>query len=330
MTVHTWTMSTTSPRTSPRTSPPRRRANRPRTATESIAAGDLVEEWTDALLYSEIAPKCSRSAVILTGFRPESAHTTACLASVFSLHNETVNIWTHLVGAALFLGLLGSELAAGTTAPTSYRAFYCAVAGLCFVGSAAFHVLANHPRYYARAWIVDLGGMFALIGAGAGSHTYFSVGTSHGALVLYGHVALCVGCSALSFVLMAGMVARQAASGGAADETALRGMLPAVLVCASFSYWLLACSHVAILEDGATAWRCFWQLGPEWFTWGVGMMIWKLQVPEVWAPYRFDLFGASHQVHHVMCVACAWWHLQNIEQMQSWRPAAEAPALFNM
>jgi adiponectin receptor len=240
------------------------------------------------------------------------------------LHNETMNIWSHLLGGLYFFALLWSE----TTAPTSFRAFYCAVTGVCFIGSALFHVLACNPTWYATAWIIDLAGMFALIGAGSGSMTFFSIGTSHGAWV-YVHTGLCAGCSVLGFVLMASMVARQASSSRSADAGALRGVLPALLVCASFSYWLVAVAHVAFLEDGAMAWRCLVQLGPEWFTWGSGMLfIWKMRIPEVFVPYRFDLFGASHQIHHLVCVFCAWWHLRNAEQMHTWRPVGEMPALF--
>jgi predicted membrane channel-forming protein YqfA (hemolysin III family) len=91
----------------------------------------------------------------------------------------------------------------------------------------------------------------------------------------------------------------------------------------------VAVAHVAFLEDGAMAWRCLVQLGPEWFTWGSGMLfIWKMRIPEVFVPYRFDLFGASHQIHHLVCVFCAWWHLRNAEQMHTWRPVGEMPALF--
>ncbi len=34
----------------------------------------------------------------------------ACLLSTFSLHNETVNIWTHLLGFVFFAGLLVRDL----------------------------------------------------------------------------------------------------------------------------------------------------------------------------------------------------------------------------
>ena len=138
---------------------------------------------------------------------------------------------------------------------------------------------------------------------------------------------MCVGCSVVAFVLMTCMVARRAANAGA-DENALCGVLPAVLVCASFSYWLVAVVHILYLEGAMTAWRCLEQLAPEWFTWGSSMLFfWRMRIPEVFVPYHFDLVGASHQIHHILCVCCAWWHLHNIEQIQQWQPVSIPPAL---
>ena len=282
-----------------------------RSAVRRTVHGKLI------LLDVADAPACSRNPVLKTGYRPPLP-VTECFSSIFTLHNETVNIWSHLLGGLGFLALLISETCSAAEPFAhlgSYRAFYCAVTGVCFLGSALFHVLACNPTWYAAAWVVDLAGMFALIGAGGGSNTYFVVGTHHGAWPLYLHTGLSVGCAALAFALMARMVLRQqhATSSGTADEGALRGVLPALLVCLSYSYWLVAVAHVGVLEGSTVAWRCFWQLGPEWFAWGSGMLfIWKMRIPEIFAPYRFDIFGASHQIHHMVCIGCAAWHLSAV------------------
>ena len=38
--------------------------------------------------------------------RPQITSLKSCLRSVFSIHSETGNIWTHLIGALVFLGLI--------------------------------------------------------------------------------------------------------------------------------------------------------------------------------------------------------------------------------
>ena len=50
-----------------------------------------------------------------------------CLRSVLSLHNETLNIWTHLLGAVFFLVLLAWDC----TAPPAPDQVLCCRAVLC-------------------------------------------------------------------------------------------------------------------------------------------------------------------------------------------------------
>ncbi|KAI0201727.1 hemolysin-III related-domain-containing protein [Astrocystis sublimbata] len=50
-----------------------------------------------------------------------------------------------------------------------------------------------------------------------------------------------------------------------------------------------------------------------WMSWMaasnlVGACIYAARIPERWAPYRFDLFGASHQIFHVAVLIAAWIH----------------------
>ena len=46
---------------------------------------------------------------ILSGYRGELS-LLSCIKSVFLFHNETFNIWTHLLGTCVFLGLLARDL----------------------------------------------------------------------------------------------------------------------------------------------------------------------------------------------------------------------------
>ena len=42
------------------------------------------------------------------GYRPELYSYSLCLNSVLRVHNETANIWTHLLGSALFAALIAT------------------------------------------------------------------------------------------------------------------------------------------------------------------------------------------------------------------------------
>jgi hypothetical protein len=43
---------------------------------------------------------------VVTGYRVNYNDSFKALRSLFQLHNETVNIWSHLLGALLFIALL--------------------------------------------------------------------------------------------------------------------------------------------------------------------------------------------------------------------------------
>ena len=47
------------------------------------------------------------------GYRPELYSLSLCLNSVLRVHNETANIWTHLVGSALFAALIAVYFSLG-------------------------------------------------------------------------------------------------------------------------------------------------------------------------------------------------------------------------
>lgn len=45
---------------------------------------------------------------------------------------------------------------------------------------------------------------------------------------------------------------------------------------------------------------------------GVADMSYMTQIPERWAPYRFDLCGASHQLFHIFIIAAAVIHFDGL------------------
>lgn len=50
----------------------------------------------------------------------------------------------------------------------------------------------------------------------------------------------------------------------------------------------------------------------------IGAMIYAGRVPERWAPGRFDLVGASHQVFHCFVVAAAVSHMYGLVVAFDW------------
>jgi hypothetical protein len=82
------------------------------------------------------------------------------MRSIFAMHNETVNIWSHLVASLYFLACVSVR----TSSDVFLLAYnLCALA--CFVSSVLFHVfMPQSVSVYTRLQRIDYAGIFVLIG----------------------------------------------------------------------------------------------------------------------------------------------------------------------
>jgi len=104
--------------------------------------------------FSDIPPWQQDNHFILTHYRPACYNIKGCLASLFYLHNESVNIHSHLLGAFLFFFI---SLSMYTFERYSVKtgdivAFSCFFAGaiICLGISAGYHMISNHSPHVSR------------------------------------------------------------------------------------------------------------------------------------------------------------------------------------
>lgn len=118
---------------------------------------------------------------LLSHYRPVSNSYQACLSSLCSLHNQTVNIYSHLFGVVLFLFWAQetyNDLL--TRYPTSNHedilAFGVFFAGAitCFSISTIFHTLGSHSQRVYHTWLLlDVYGIFTIIVATVFAATFY-------------------------------------------------------------------------------------------------------------------------------------------------------------
>ena len=70
----------------------------------------LIEDTKFTLLSINDVPDYAKEDSITTGYRKQLDY-RGCVLSMFRLHNETVNIWTHLLGFVVFFCLMLDNLA---------------------------------------------------------------------------------------------------------------------------------------------------------------------------------------------------------------------------
>jgi adiponectin receptor len=162
---------------SPNTPGPRqRRRRRSSSAVSTIAdAAAAAEQKVSSallLLWDELPHWRRDNAFILTGYRPASNSYLSSLLSAFSVHNESVNIWTHAVGSLVLVPVAVLYMYAviapryPSAGPADELVFACFLLGaaLCLGMSATFHLLSNHSEAVAK-WgnKLDYSGIVCLI-----------------------------------------------------------------------------------------------------------------------------------------------------------------------
>lgn len=96
---------------------------------------------------------------LMTGHRPPLESYKACFYSLFRLHTETANIWTHLIGTLIFACLAVYVLLLDSTYPLNWEDklvfgtfFLCAI--VCLGLSSMYHTLCCHSpqvgRFFSR------------------------------------------------------------------------------------------------------------------------------------------------------------------------------------
>ena len=135
---------------------------------------------TELLTWADLPSWQQDNHYILTHYRPASYSFAQCFASLSYLHNESVNIWSHLLGAGIFIYQYLDfyfnseekklEISYGVP-PSSFTgtdllalSFFFVGALICLSVSAVYHTCSNHsPRVARLGNQLDYVGIVALI-----------------------------------------------------------------------------------------------------------------------------------------------------------------------
>ncbi|KAI1345275.1 hemolysin-III channel protein Izh2 [Xylariaceae sp. FL0016] len=294
----------------------RRPGRRPSTAaTEALgdaAAAATAQRVSSALLWlwDDLPPWRRDNAYILSGYRPDSHSYLGSLRSVFALHNESVNIWTHLLGclgfplAGLWLWkLVAPRYASASDADVLVFACFFAGAGACLGMSATFHCLSNHSESVAR-WgnKLDYSGIVCLIVGSYVVALYYALFClpSLMTVYLYGIFSLGLGCGIVSWV----------------DQFRMPHWRPyrtAVFVGLGISGVIPICHGLTIYGYKSLNERMGLNLVLlQGFLYILGAFLYAVRWPERSFPRTFDIWFSSHQIFHVLILFAAAAHLKGM------------------
>ena len=135
---------------------------------------------TKLLQWDNIPPWQQDNEYILGHYRPTSNDHWKSIASLGYLHNQTVNIYSHLLPAlgflaTAFLTLDNQSNAKYDTEDRRLLAFFLTGAVVCLASSAYFHTSRNHSPEVVQLWLtMDFFGIVSLIVGTAFPLAYYS------------------------------------------------------------------------------------------------------------------------------------------------------------
>ncbi|KAK0621755.1 hemolysin-III related-domain-containing protein [Bombardia bombarda] len=262
------------------------------------------------ILWDDLPAWRRDNAYIHSGYRATSNSYYRSFLSLGYLHNETVNIWSHLLGAIGFTitGLLSHSLIAPryeAASPADMLAMACFFAGafLCLGMSATYHTLTNHSPAVAK-WgnKLDYTGIVFLIVGSYVPALYYGFSCFPKLLTVY-----------LSTIAVLGL-------GCLTVSWFEHFRTPAWRPYRALMFVGLGLSGVGPILHGLTIYgyrQLDQRMGLSWVIlqgamYIFGAFLYGARWPERQFPGHFDIFGSSHQIFHIFVVLAAAAHLKGM------------------
>ncbi|TNN12633.1 Adiponectin receptor protein isoform 1 [Schistosoma japonicum] len=296
---------------------------------EEIARHLWMSGW-EVVNFHRLPAWLKDNDLLLHGHRPQLNTVWACVKSVFRLHTETGNIWTHLLGLFIItiikivifkqLGFFGfaiilvfvlfqSDSLLQWQDKLVYSLFI--FGAVCCLGfSCLFHTISCHSEHVAKIMNkLDYTGIAVLTVGSFVPYLYYAFYCIFWAKVFYLALIVALGTAAVIISmsskfatppyrpLRAGVFIALGLSGviPSVHSTIINGFWPSVNYC-SFGWLVL--------------------MGILYIT---GASIYSARVPERCFRGRFDLWLQSHQIFHVFVIAAAFVHYHGVIQISNYR-----------
>merc|ERR1711892_255943 len=277
------------------------------------------ENESKYLSYSALPAWLRENKYILTGYRQEMGDFSKCFQSVFGLHNETVNIWTHLVGFLVF-GILTILFYVRPFCELCHRniegrekiifLLFFMGATTCLFMSPPSHTVSCHSqpvnRYFKK---LDYTGIVCLIVGSFVPFLYYGFYCQPLIKQLYLVVIIVLGLCTMCVIMMDRF--------GRPEYKKARALLFVLLGgfgfipgyhCIALNGWENAVENLHI--DGLLV---------KGLTYIFGAILYGLRIPERFCPGRCDIWFQSHQIFHILVVVAALIHYKTIGSLALYR-----------
>ncbi|XP_056373858.1 adiponectin receptor protein 2 isoform X3 [Hyla sarda] len=284
---------------------------------------------------------------LLHGHRPPMPSFRACFKSIFRIHTETGNIWTHLLGCVFFLCLgifymFRPNMA--FVAPVQEKVvfgFFFLGAILCLSFSWLFHTVYCHSEGVSRVFSkLDYSGIALLIMGSFVPWLYYSFYCNPQPCFIYLIIIIVLGIAAI-VVSQWDLFATPQYRGVRAGECP--GICQSYIAVPTYvpnvgspDFFLLSPIGVFIglglsgiiptlhfvISEGFLKAATMGQIG--WLVlmaslYITGALLYAARIPERFFPGKCDIWFHSHQLFHIFVVAGAFVHFHGVSNLQEFR-----------
>ncbi|OCK76667.1 HlyIII-domain-containing protein [Lepidopterella palustris CBS 459.81] len=278
----------------------------PASLSERVSKAEKEIEKRLTILWHELPAWRRDNHYILRGYRPTSNSYLISAKSLSYLHNQTVNIYTHLIGflLAILSGIvlyfvLEPRYATATREDVFVLSCFFAGAAVCLGMSATYHTISNHSHAVASFGNkLDYLGIVFLIWGSFVPTLYYGFQSEPHLMKFYWAMITTIGsgCSIVSIHPKFGAPALRPFRASMFVFMGLSAVLPMIHCC-----WL---HGVATMKNTV---GLYWVV-LQGFLYILGAGIYAARIPERLSPGTFDIWGSSHQIFHVLVVLAAASH----------------------
>jgi adiponectin receptor len=256
---------------------------------------------------------------LLYGHRPELSSAAECFKSIFRIHTETGNIWTHMIGFFVCLVITFvfyvNPLCDNCHSEALLQdklVFLCFFVGamVCLLCSTLFHTMSCHSEFVSDVFLkLDYAGIAILICGSSITWLYFGFYCEFYHKITYISAMSVLGDLTIILTMMEKI-------NGPEYRTFRASLFVGLGLTSALPVMHLMYVHGLeyVIEKGA-----LYNFLIASALYATGTCLYAARIPERFLPGKFDIWFQSHQIFHILVVAAAFVFYFGISDMATYR-----------
>jgi adiponectin receptor len=256
-------------------------------------------------------PIWTKNRYIVSGYRKSNSNKLGCIISIFKIHNETINIWTHFIGLLYFLYNLILNVNENTA-----LVLYEIVCVICFGISTIYHTYMPYSQQnYMLLLKMDLISIILNIVTSNILIYHYWFWCYDDIKNIYNFISLLY--LGVGFVILLNV-----------DIIKRYNYILAYYSLYNFGI-VISYYHINIISNGNINEIIKYNFIKSLQYFGIGFIIYTTKMPERIVLQYFDIYGSSHQLWHIFSFMGSYYYHEEIIKNINYRLIDNCYYCFN-